>query len=270
MEIIGYLASIFIGISIGLIGTGSGTLTIPALIYLFGVDVVPATAYALFIGGLTSAVGSISYIRNKLIHIKTVISFGLSSIIGVLFTRSYIIPNIPENIMNINGIVVTKDLFIITFFAILMSIASYSMIKKTKESEVKEHRKLKINYPLIAIEGLIVGIITGLVGTGGGFLIVPTLVILLKLPMKEAVGTTLLIIAAKSLIGFLGEPNIAGMDWKLLISVVSCTISGVLIGTFLSRRIDGRKLKPFFGWVLLILGICIIIKEVLLNRILAA
>ena len=270
MEIIGYLASIFIGISIGLIGTGSGTLTIPALIYLFRVDVITATAYALFIGGLTSAVGSISYIRNKLIHIKTVISFGIPSILGVLFTRAYIIPNIPEKIITINGFTVTKDLFIITFFAILMAIASYSMIKKTNDNEVKERKKLNINYTLISIEGLVVGIITGLVGTGGGFLIVPTLVVLLKLPMKEAVGTTLLIIAAKSLIGFLGEPNIAGMDWKLLISVVSCTISGVLIGTFLSRRIDGRKLKPFFGWVLLILGLSIIIKEIFMNRLLVS
>lgn len=269
MEIIGYLASIIIGISIGLIGTGSGTLTIPVLIYLFKVDVITTTAYALFIGGVTSAIGSISYIRNKLIHIKTVISFGVPSIVGVLLTRAYIMPNIPDSIFQSGQFHLTKDLFIITLFAILMSIASFSMIKESKEPKNNDKQKAKINYPLIALEGLVVGIVTGLVGTGGGFLIVPTLVIFLHLSMKEAVGTALIIIAAKSLIGLLGEPNLADMDWKFLFSVLVFTISGVLIGTYLSRHMDGKKLKPIFGWVIFILGVGIIIKEVFLNRLFA-
>jgi uncharacterized membrane protein YfcA len=150
-------------------------------------------------------------------------------------------------------------------FAILMIAASFSMIKKDKKKTEDNGAKQKFNYPIIFLEGSIVGILTGLVGAGGGFLIIPALVILSKLPMKEAVGTSLVIIAAKSLIGFFGEGNETIIDWTLLTKVSAFAIGGILIGTLISKKIDGAKLKPAFGWFVLVMGIYIIIKETILK-----
>ncbi|HQX44014.1 MAG: sulfite exporter TauE/SafE family protein [Saprospiraceae bacterium] len=261
MEIIGYLSSIIIGVSLGLIGGGGSILTVPVLVYLFGIEPVMATAYSLFIVGLTSAVGSVDYLKKGLVNIKTAIIFGIPSIIAVFATRAFIVPAIPAEIISLGGFVVTKSIFMLILFALLMIAASYSMIKKNKPKSAEAEGPQKFNYPLILIEGAVVGVLTGLVGAGGGFLIIPALVILSKLPMKEAVGTSLAIIAAKSLIGFLGEGTETHMDWKLLLTVSAFAIGGIFIGTALSKKIDGAKLKPAFGWFVLVMGLYIILKE---------
>jgi uncharacterized protein len=261
MEYIGYIASILIGIALGLIGGGGSILTVPVLVYLLGVDAVAATSYSLFIVGATSAVGSVQYFRKNLVNIKTAIVFGIPSIIAVFLTRAYIVPAIPKEVFTIGTFVITKSILMMLLFAILMIAASYSMIKKSKKTEEIEEEQ-KFNYPLILIEGSIVGILTGLVGAGGGFLIIPALVILSKLPMKEAVGTSLVIIAAKSLIGFFGEGGeTLPPNWQLILTVTSFAIVGIFIGTALSKKIDGAKLKPAFGWFVLVMGIYIIAKE---------
>lgn len=265
MEILGYIASIFIGITLGLIGGGGSILTVPVLVYLFSVDAVTATAYSLFIVGLTSAVGLISYLKNGLVNIKTAIIFGIPSIIAVFLTRAYIVPAIPKAVFNIGDFVVTKSILMMLLFAALMIAASYSMIKKNKIKVDENVGEQKFNYPIILLEGAVVGILTGLVGAGGGFLIIPALAILSKLPMKEAVGTSLVIIAAKSLIGFFGEGGETFIDWALLSKVSAFAIFGILIGTLLSKKIDGAQLKPAFGWFVLVMGIYIIIKETILK-----
>lgn len=265
MEILGYIASIFIGIALGLIGGGGSILTVPVLVYLFAVDAVTATAYSLFIVGLTSAVGSVSYFKNGLVNIKTAIIFGIPSIIAVFFTRAYIVPAIPKEVFTIGSFIVTKSILMMLLFAILMIAASYSMIKKNNKTKTTETEAQKFNYPVILLEGIVVGMLTGLVGAGGGFLIIPALVLLSKLPMKEAVGTSLVIIAAKSLIGFFGEGNETVIDWALLAKVSTTAIIGIFVGTLLSKKIDGAKLKPAFGWFVLIMGIYIIIKETILK-----
>lgn len=260
MEIAGYIASIVIGISLGLIGGGGSILTVPVLVYLFHIDAVLATGYSLFIVGGTSAIGSVSYFRKGLVNIKTAIIFGIPSIIAVFLTRAYLVPAIPSNIIQIGDLTLTKSLFIMALFAVMMLAASFSMMKKSKKPLELEPAIQKFNYPLIIVEGLVVGTLTGLVGAGGGFLIIPALVILSKLPMKEAIGTSLVIIAAKSLIGFLGE-SFESIDWTFLLSVSAFAIVGIFIGTALSKRIDGDKLKPAFGWFVLVMGIYILIKE---------
>jgi len=266
MEIIGYIASILIGISLGLIGSGGSILTVPVLVYLFSVDAVSATAYSLFIVGFTAAIGSIAYFKKGLVNIKTAVVFGIPSIIAVFFTRAYIVPAIPKEVFSVGNFIVTKSILMLLLFAILMIAASFSMIKKNKQkdNELKEGQQ-QFNYPMILLEGLLVGIVTGLVGAGGGFLIIPALVLLSKLPMKEAVGTSLVIIAAKSLIGFFGESNETLIDWSLLMIISLVATSGIFIGMFLSKKIDGAKLKPLFGWFVLVMGVYIIIKETLLN-----
>ena len=262
MEYVGYFASILIGVSLGLIGGGGSILTVPVLVYLMAIEPVAATSYSLFIVGLTSGVGSVGYFKKGLVNIKTAVVFGIPSIIAVFTTRALIVPAIPKEVFIIGDFIVTKSILMMLLFAILMIAASYSMIKKDKKTNINDkEEEQKFNYPLILIEGAVVGILTGLVGAGGGFLIIPALVILSKLPMKEAVGTSLVIIAAKSLIGFFGEGGETATDWKFLFTISAFAIIGIFIGTALSKKIDGAKLKPAFGWFVLVMGIYIITKE---------
>jgi len=264
MEILGYIASILIGISLGLIGSGGSILTVPVLVYLFGVEPVFATAYSLFIVGSTAAIGSVGYFKKGLVDVKTALVFGAPSIIAVFLARSYVVPAIPKEVATLGTFVVTRNLLMMVLFAILMVAASFSMIKKSgPATESVEPRTF--NYPVIIIEGLVVGLITGLVGAGGGFLIIPALVLLSKLPMKQAVGTSLVIIAAKSLIGFLGEHDLSATNWPLVLTVTAVASIGIFIGMYLSKKMDGAKLKPVFGWFVLVMGIYIILKETIFN-----
>jgi uncharacterized membrane protein YfcA len=266
MYLAGCLATIFIGISLGIIGGGGSILTVPVLVYLFDVDPVLATAYSLFIVGTTSVVGSFSYFTKKLVNIKTALVFGLPSILAVFLTRVFVLPAIPTEIFTIENFTLTKSAFLMLLFAVLMIFASYSMIKKEKITTTEKTIKQQFNYSLILIEGGVVGVLTGLVGAGGGFLIIPALVLLSKLPMKEAVGTSLIIIAAKSLIGFLGESSDTAIDWSFLTKLTLFAIGGIFIGMTLSKKINSSKLKPAFGWFVLVMGVYIIIKETILNN----
>lgn len=264
MEIAGYLASILIGISLGLIGGGGSILTVPVLVYLFKVDALLATTYSLFIVGITTIVGSSSYLYKGLVDIKTVLTFGIPSIAAVWLTRTYIVPAIPATVFTAGNFVLSSNTLLLLLFAILMVLAAYSMIKKTNEKKpgatVKDPSRL-----IIVAQGAGVGLVTGLVGAGGGFLIIPALVNFLKLPMKTAVGTSLFIIAINSLMGFLFSQNHGDIHWQLLLTVTIIAIAGIFIGSYLSTKIDGKKLKPAFGWFVLIMGVYIIIKEMVFS-----
>jgi uncharacterized membrane protein YfcA len=263
MEIIGYFASALIGISLGLIGGGGSILTVPVLVYLFHVDPVLATAYSLFIVGATSLVGTYPKYKQGLVNIKTGLIFGAPSIAAVYLTRKFIVPAIPTEIFTVGDFAVTKSILMMLLFAALMVFASISMIRDKKSTTDKPKDK-GFNYPMILIEGAVVGVLTGLVGAGGGFLIIPALVLFTGLPMKEAVGTSLLIIAAKSLIGFTGDLGNQVMDWNLLLTVSAIAIAGIFLGNYLSLKIDGAKLKKGFGWFVLVMGLYIIAKELFL------
>ena len=214
MEIVGYLAALVIGLSLGLIGGGGSILTVPVLVYLFHVNPEVATAYSLFIVGATSLVGVYPKYRLGDVNFKTALIFGVPSIAAVYLTRLLLVPMIPKTLFIVGDFHFTKALFLMLLFAVLMVFASISMIRKPKNPRLSEGPQV-FNYPLILLEGTIVGILTGLVGAGGGFLIIPALVVLSNLPMKQAVGTSLLIIAAKSLIGFTGDLGKNPMDWTL-------------------------------------------------------
>ena len=261
MEIIGYIASVLIGISLGLIGGGGSILTVPVLVYLFGLDAFLATEYSLFIVGISSVVGSFSYFKKGLVNLKTAFVFGIPSIISIFLTRNYLVPLIPDEVFSINNFVVTKNIFLLLIFAGLMILASYKMIQKSPELQLQTVNLNKNKNILAAGEGSVVGILTGLVGAGGGFMIIPALVNLLKTPMKVAIGTSLVIIALNSLIGFFSSVKNVEIDWKLLSTISSIAIIGIIIGAQLSKKIDGKKLKPAFGWFILVMGIYIIVKE---------
>ncbi|MEY4487234.1 MAG: hypothetical protein RL440_1779 [Bacteroidota bacterium] len=263
LTIFGLLSSTVIGISLGLIGGGGSILTVPVLVYLFKVDPVLATAYSLFIVGLSSMVGAFPKYKAGMIDLKTALVFGVPSIIAVFLTRKVLVPAIPATLFEIAGVSVSKALAMMILFAVLMVAASVSMIRDKKKEEQATDEPRVFNYPMILLEGAVVGVLTGLVGAGGGFLIIPALVMLSKLPMKQAVGTSLLIIAAKSLIGFTGDvmENAAQMDWTLLSVVTALAVVGIFVGNQLSKKVDGAALKKGFGWFVLVMGIYIIIKE---------
>ncbi|HRW99200.1 MAG TPA: sulfite exporter TauE/SafE family protein [Cyclobacteriaceae bacterium] len=262
MELFGFAASIIMGLSLGLIGGGGSILTVPILVYLFDVDPVLSTAYSLFVVGLTSLIGSVSHFKAGNVHLRTALVFGIPSIISVYSVRKFVVPVIPDPVFSLMSFSVSKSLFVIVLFAVLMLLASISMIRKPKLSHKSE--EVKYNYPLIFGEGLLVGGITGLVGAGGGFLIIPALVILAGLPMKQAVGTSLLIIALKSLIGFTGDIGSGQhIDYKFMLIFSGFAIMGILIGSYVTRFISNEKLKPVFGWFVLVMGFYILGKELL-------
>ncbi len=262
MEILGYVLAVIVGISLGLIGSGGSILTVPILVYVMGVNPVLATAYSLFIVGSTALVGGVQSAIQKRVDFKTVLIFGIPSIAAVYATRMWLVPLIPGELFTIGSLVVTKAIALMILFAVVMILASISMIRPGKNKELDENAPRVYNYPMILLEGTVVGLLTGLVGAGGGFLIIPALVLLARMPMKLAVGTSLFIIAAKSLIGFIGDLQGSEIiDWKLLGIFTAFSVAGIFIGILLSKKIPGQKLKKGFGWFVLVMGIYIIIKE---------
>jgi len=261
LELIGYAASLLIGLSLGLIGGGGSILTVPVLVYLFGLDAISATAYSLFIVGATSLVGAVRNLYLKNIDVKIAAVFAIPSLIAVYSVRRFLMPALPET-LDFFFFTANKDIFILLFFAVIMLLASYRMIVPSKKDVGREQsEKDKLPYLLIAGEGLAVGGITGFVGAGGGFLIIPALVLLVGLPMKRAVATSLLIISVKSLIGFIGDVQNYEINWSLLTVVTSLAIGGIFIGMALNQRIDGGKLKKGFGWFVLVMAISMIAAE---------
>jgi len=262
MEIFGYIASVFIGISLGLLGGGGSILTVPVLVYLFGIDVFLATEYSLFIVGVSSLIGSFSYLKKGLVNIRTALVFGIPSVISIFLTRNFLLPLVPDQVFAVGGFLLTKDLLLLLIFAALMIIASYKMIQKKEELKVKNISSKNMTL-LASGEGSVVGLITGLLGAGGGFLIIPALVNLLKTPMKVAIGTSLAIVSFNSLFGFFSSMNSVDIDWKFLGTISVISIIGIVIGSELAKKINGKKLKPIFGYFILVMGIYIMIKEVL-------
>lgn len=260
MIILGYVSSIIMGFVLGLIGAGGSILTVPILVYLFEIDAVHATAYSLFIVGLTAVFGGYQYYKKELINFKVGAIFAAPAFIGVFVARKFIIPVLPDVIFTVSSFDITKDVFIMLVFSVVMLLAAISMLRNSKGEE-GDHRQ-SYNYFLIAAEGLILGLITGFVGAGGGFLIIPGLVILAGLDMKEAVGTSLMIISIKSLLGFLGDVmSHENIDWTFLGIFSVLSIMGIFAGSYAGHYVPGKKLKPIFGWFVLILGTYIIYKE---------
>ncbi|MCZ8355321.1 MAG: sulfite exporter TauE/SafE family protein [Cyclobacteriaceae bacterium] len=261
LEILGYIASIFVGFVLGLLGGGGSILSIPILVYLFGIEPVLASAYSLFIVGTTSMVGAVPKYKQQLLNIRTGLIFGIPSIIAIFFTRKWVVPAVPEMVWQTDYFLLSKRMLILGIFAILMVLASFSMIRGRREIT---SNSTKFRTFWVVIEGLLIGFLTGLVGAGGGFLIIPALVFLTGLKFKTAVGTSLFIIAINSLSGFLGDVLNYQIDWIFLLSISALAVLGIFIGNHYANRISGVVLRKAFGWLTLLMGSWILLKETLL------
>lgn len=262
VDILGFAGALLIGVVLGLIGGGGSILTVPILVYVLNIEPVMATAYSLFVVGASAAVGAVRNAQKGMVDFRTGIVFAIPAFLAVYLTRKFVVPAIPEHLFNVGSFEVTRDIAIMIFFAIIMLLASVSMIRGRKDNG-EEEQEVSYNYPMIIVEGIVVGFLTGIVGAGGGFLIIPALVLLAKLPMKKAVATSLMIIAIKSLIGFLGDVQNLEIEWGFLLSFTALSVIGIFLGIYLNKFIDGKKLKKGFGWFVLIMGIYIVLKETL-------
>lgn len=262
LEIFGFVGALLIGVVLGLIGGGGSILTVPIFVYIIGIEPVLATAYSLFVVGITALVGALRNALLGTIDFKAGVIFAIPAFIGVFITRQFLMPSIPQILVTVADFQLMKNTGIMLFFAVIMFLAAYFMIKSSRSSH-NEEVEAEYNYLKIIIESLIVGVITGLVGAGGGFLIIPALVLLAKLPIKTAIGTSLFIIATKSLLGFLGDIQHLTIDWSFLLGFSSLSIMGIFVGLFLNKIIDGKKLKESFGWVVLTMAFFMLLMELI-------
>ena len=263
MEIAGYIMSLIIGVSLGLIGGGGSILAVPVLAYFFGLDEKVATAYSLFVVGSASLVGGLRQNRSSNVDWRTAIVFGIPAIIGVWIVRHFVVPALPEVLFTIEGFQFTRRMAMFGLFALLMMWAAYSMLNDNEREGTGE---IKYNYPLILLEGLVVGAITGFVGAGGGFLIIPALVILANLEMKKAIGTSLIIIALKSLLGFsLSDALTMHIDWSFLSLFTLIAVIGIFLGVYIGNFINGQRLKKGFGYFIIVMAIFIFIMEFIIK-----
>ena len=260
-QIIGYILAVFVGMTLGMLGSGGAILSFPILVYFMGIEPTLATAYSLFVIGTTSLVGGIHKAKQSLVDFNKVVLFGIPAVISVFITRKVLVPKIPEIIFWSAEFTLSKSILIMVVFAIVMIFASVRMIKPLKEKKVSDNEKL--NYIKIVLLGICIGLISGFVGAGGGFLIVPTLLFFANTPMKMAVGTSLFIVALQSLIGFTGDiMSDQIIDWKLLQFFTFASVFGIFIGNFISKKVAEDKLKTGFGGFVLTMGIYIIIREI--------
>jgi len=266
MEFLGYISALFVGLSLGLVGSGGSILAVPILVYLFKIkNMEEATHYSMFVVGTTAFIGAFRKYQEKLVDLKTAVYFLIPSLLSLFFTRKIILPLIPKILFSVGNLVITKDVFLLLLFAVIMLLASYSMYKNAKEEDVdcfNDTPKANQNHLKTCLAALLVGMLTALLGAGGGFLIVPILILLKEHCMRRAIGTSLVIITINSLVGFIGDLN-TQLNWKLLIIFTLIAVTGMMIGIQLSKKLDGAELKKMSSMIILLMGIYIILKELL-------
>lgn len=259
--------ALFTGLSLGLIGSGGTILAVPILIYLFRISSMQeATHYSMFIVGTTACIGAYKKYKEDLVDFKTAFYFSIPSLISLFFTRKLLLPLIPDELFKMENFHFTKDVFLLILFAIVMMFASFSMLKSAQQEDPDCFDKIPAaseNHVKTSVAAVLVGMLTGLLGAGGGFLIVPVLILLKNHCMKRATGTSLIIITINSLFGFMGDLH-AAINWQIVLIFTSIAIAGMLVGLKLSEKIEGAKLKKIFGVMVLLIGIYIIVKEIFL------
>jgi uncharacterized membrane protein YfcA len=260
-----YCFALLIGILLGLMGGGGSILTVPILVYVAGFQSIIATTYSFFIVGITSIIGMITYAKRGLVSFQSALSFALPSFIGAFLTRKFVFPLIPDPFLSYDGFQLSKGKVLMLIFAILILVAAISMIIAKKENGEKEEIDTKPPFFTWLI-GFFTGFLTSLIGAGGGFIIIPTLVFLLRLPMKMAVGTSLFIIAVNSLLSFSGDLlNKTAIDWQFLVYFTFIATIGIILGSYFSQKVSGSRIRIVFGYFLVCIAFFILVKELILR-----
>lgn len=259
MEILGYIAIMGIGLVLGRVGAGGSMLAIPVLVYLFSMDMETASAYSLFLVGVTSLLGAALKQKEQLVSIKAALLFGMPSVAGAFISRKWVVVFVPDVILKSEGFLLTKDDLLLTLFSLLMLTSSVTILLEKKPAS-EDLRKLKLFRLMLA--GLTTGLVAGLAGLGGGFLILPALIIFAALPFSKAAGTSLLIIASNSLLGFCGDLLNRSVNWHFLFSLTALAIFGLLVGYWLLRKVR----MPFsaqrgIAWFMMLMGVSILALE---------
>lgn len=282
MEYVGWVLSALMGLTVGLIGGGGSIMTVPLLVYFFHIQPSLATISSLLVVGSTSLIGTMIAARKGHLRLRQSLTFAIPSLIGVVFSRVWLAPQVPVTLIKVNGIILTKNIFLMVSFAILMIAAATKMIRSgdspRKQDQMKDGLKDRFKDIVwsrfrIPIQGLLVGMTTGFLGAGGGFLIVPALVFLIHLPMREAVATSLLIVTINSLVGFASDiiarvlrdgldPALISFPWNLLLTVTLLAIFGLLMGARVVPSFSDRMLKRIFGWLVIGIGSSILIDQI--------
>lgn len=260
MEALGYLAAAAVGIALGILGGGGSILAVPILLYLFGLPTDTATGYSLFIVAVTAAVGAASLYRQGRIDLRSAAIFALPAFVSVALTRCFLLPALPDHLFQLGTVEITRNRATLLFFVALMVMTALSLLRRkavpTQESVIPDTASGRSRTLRLFLAASAVGLITGLVGAGGGFLIVPTLVVFARLPMTRASGTSLFIIAMNSTVGFLSDHRVlAHADWSFLLGITTTALIGMALGVRIAPRIPENRLRPAFAVFLLIIAV---------------
>ncbi len=259
--ILGYAGAVLTGLVLGLLGGGGALLSIPVLVYLFHIPASVATGYSLFLVGITASSGALQNIRKKSVDYRAILYYGFPSVITVYAVRRFLIPNMPEIIFSSSGFILNKNDLILLFLSVAMFAAGIRMLKS--DDRVGNKEKHQLNLPLLFLYAVLIGAFLGLVGAGGGFLMIPALVYFANLTMKKAVGSSLVLVAINSFIGFLGDIHSSQtMDWSFLLTFSAFSITGVLAGHYLGHFINEQKLRKSFGGLMIVIGVFVVVKEI--------
>lgn len=261
--LIGLLCAIFVGMTLGLVGSGGTILTVPILVYVMGVDPILATTYSLFAVGTTALIGSIRGLKNRDVDLSHVYHFGIPSLLSVFLTRTFLLPLVPE-IIHIGSLALHQSVVLMLLFSLVMLASAMSMIGSRSISKLLPTQRDGGDKRMqVAMAGILVGFVTGIVGAGGGFLIIPVLINFFNLSLRRAVATSLVIIAINSFFGVMGDlEKFVDFDWYLLIGYTLFTIGGIFAGFSLSKKINSDILKKIFGYFILVVSVYILVKEV--------
>ncbi|OII61239.1 hypothetical protein BJP40_06860 [Streptomyces sp. CC53] len=240
-------ASVVIGISLGVLGGGGSILTVPILVYLAGQDSKEAIATSLFVVGVTSLVGLVQHARAGRVRWRTGLVFGAVSMVGA-YGGGRLAEYVPGTVLLIA-------------FALMMLATAAAMLRRPRKPAAHAPAGHDVPMKLIVLEGIAVGAVTGLVGAGGGFLVVPALALLGGLPMGVAVGTSLLVIAMKSFSGLAGHLAGVQIDWGLALAVTGVAVVGSLVGSRLAGRIPQDTLRKAFGWFIVVMGVFVLSRQ---------
>lgn len=259
IEALGYLSALVMGLALGVVGGGGSILTVPILVYFFGFDGIEATSSSLFVVGVTALMGAVLSAHRRTVDFRTAALFAGPSFAGVFLARRVLLNWIPDAVPLPMNLLVTKSMAVLASFSIIMMLAGLTMIRSGRARRIQpEVRHTKFQ---VATKGFWVGGLTGFVGAGGGFLIIPTLVAFLHLPMRLAIGTSLAIIAVNSLFGFAVTYNPESTDWSLLGLITALGIAGLVVGHVVSRRVSESSLKRQFGYFVLVVGLIVLVEQ---------